>query len=410
MKLIVLLPLLLCPCFSSAQDTLSQEVTRRYAYTFELDKNTVTGAGWDSLQRDISTSQFILIGENHSSPLLSLFTKHLLEAASKKGFHHFLLETGPVASRKLVSLYDKDETVFSKRLNGFLTQFKLKDGSPPAEFMAMKNDVPMYKAAIEQKYNIVGLDKEYVSSIDYLLNELGKYATKGSLKNEYEAALKRAAVYKKEENEKEDNPYITQCSTDSAISTFLDHIALVNKDAKFIVDEMRKTFLIYGLYENKKYRESEAVRIARYKKAFGDLYYKNSGGNPSSFKAIIKFGNAHMERGKSYLSYFDLGNTAAELAALNGNTSTHIYCMRRYRYNADGTVADFYNMGYEVYYNIITLTDQVKWTIIDLRPIRELMLNGKIKVNSKSERDLIFQNDIVLLIPVDGAYKASLNY
>ena len=71
---------------------------------------------------------------------------------------------------------------------------------------------------------------------------------------------------------------------------------------------------------------------------------------------------------------------------------------------------DFYNKGYEVYPHIITQTDSVRWVIIDLRPLRELLLNGKLKVSGKDERDLIRQNDIVLLTPVDEAFNGSLNY
>lgn len=186
-------------------------------------------------------------------------------------------------------------------------------------------------------------------------------------------------------------------------------MALQNADAKFIVEELRKSFLIYGLNEAKEYFQSEEVRLANVKKNFGLLYY-NYSKNPAAFKAIVKFGNVHAERGISYYWHFDVGNLLTEIAASNGGKSLHIYGMRRYRYQEDGSVSDFYNDGYEVYPNIISLTDSTKWTVIDLRPIRLLVLTGKIKVKSKPEFDLIVKNDLVLLTPVDGAYKSSMNY
>jgi hypothetical protein len=410
MRSIHLFSLLLFPLFSQAQDTLSVSVVRQYTYTFSLDSQSVSGPGWDSLQNDIRKSQFIILGENHGSPLLSVFTKHLLDAASKSGFKHFLLETGPVAARKVTSLYSPDKNVYRQRLHDFLSTFKQEMGSPPSEFVVMKTDVPMLQAAVKNKYHVVGLDKEYYSSIDYLLHELAQYSTKGILKTEYEAALNSAALYKKEELEKENYPYITHCKNDTAINRLLDHVSLQSKEAKFIADEMRKTFTIYGLYEDKAYYLSEEVRIANIKKNFGDWYYKNASSDPSSYKAIVKIGNVHSGRGMSYLLHFDIGNLATELAAMNGTRSTHINSMRRYRISPTGTVSDFYNNGYEVYPNIITLTDSTKWTIVDLRPLRLLMMTGKIKVKQKEERDLILQNDLVLLIPVDGEYKGSLNY
>jgi hypothetical protein len=205
-------------------------------------------------------------------------------------------------------------------------------------------------------------------------------------------------------------PYITNCKNDPAITLFLNQVSKQNADALFIISEMRKTFNIYGLYEAKQYVLSEDVRIANIKQNFGNCYYKNIGGNPQSFKALIKIGNAHSQRGLSYFDRYDIGNTVAELAYLNGTSSTHIQCMRRYRKNEEGAVMDFYNDGYEVYPNIITQTDSTKWVVIDLRPLRQLLVNRKIKINSKEERDLIKQNDIVLLIPVDGPHKSSQNY
>jgi hypothetical protein len=409
MKFICLIALALAfkPCFS--QDTLSQAFVKQYVYNFEMDSVSISGPGWDSLKKDIKRSQFIMLGENHSSPLLSLFTKHLLNAAAEDGFNHFLLETGPVASRKLASLYTPDEKVFGARLHDFLSTFKMSLGSPPAEFIAMKNDVTMYAAAFANKYKVVGLDKEYVSGVDYLLNELGKYSTRGTLKSEYEAALRSAKVLRKMELETDNYAYITACKNDTSINLFLDHVAVQNKDARFITEELRKSFLIYGLNESKQYYQSEEVRLANVKKNFGDLYYKYAD-NPSSFKAIVKFGNVHAERGISYYWHFDVGNLITEIAASNGNTSLHIHGMRRYRYQEDGKVADFYNDGYEVYPNIISQTDSTRWTVIDLRPIRLLVLTGKIKVKSRQELDLIVKNDLVLLTPVDGAYKSSMNY
>ncbi|MCG2612920.1 hypothetical protein LZZ85_01465 [Terrimonas sp. NA20] len=408
MKLLCLIFFGLTVSTSFSQDTLSRAFVNRFAYTFELDSVSIRGPGWDSLQQDIKRAQFIMLGENHSSPLLSFFTKHLLNAAAKSGFDHFLLETGPVASRKLASLYSPDEKVFGKRLHDFLSEFKMKAGSPPAEFIAMKNDVTMYAAAFANKYKVIGLDKEYASSVDYLLNELGRYSTKG-LKAEYDAALLRAAFHKKMEVETDNYPHITESGRDTVISRFLDHVAGENKDARFIVDELRKSFLIYGLNEGGQYYQSEEVRLANVKKNFGQLYYKYPGG-PSGFKAIVKFGNVHAERGISYYWHFDVGNLLTEIAASNGNTSLHIHGMRRYRYREDGTVADFYNDGYEVYPNIISQTDSTKWTVIDLRPMRLLILSGKMKVKSKQELDLIVKNDLVLLTPVDGAYRSSMNY
>lgn len=256
----------------------------------------------------------------------------------------------------------------------------------------------------------VGLDKEYYSSIKYLLDELKPWCTTAVLKTEYANAMKRVDTFIRENSADEKYPYITHCRKDTAINTFLTHVEQTNANARWIVQEMRKTFRIYGLHEDKQYFLSEEVRLANIKQNFGNYYYQHIGNSPTGFKAFVKIGNVHSVRGISYLGHYDIGNLVAELANLNGTSSTHIQCMRRYRKNDQGETMDFYNQGYEVYPHIITQTDSTRWNIIDLRPLRELLTNGKLKVAGKDERDLIRQNDIVLLIPVDGAYHGAMNY
>jgi hypothetical protein len=394
---------------AQCQDSLTAELVQQYSYSFTLENNKAVGPGWDSLKQVFRKSQFVVLGENHASPLLSLLTAKLLEEAAAAGYKHFMLETGPVAAKKVPSLYSADEKVFTQRMHDFLSAYKLEAGSPPSEFIAMKNDIPMLQSAINNKFNIVGLDKEYYSSIKYLLDELKPYCTAPVLKAEYAEAMKRMDILAKENSEDEKYPYITHCRQDAAINTFLNSVAQKNADAGWIVQEVRKTFRIYGLYEDKQYFLSEEVRMANIKQNFGNYYYKHIGNNPQAFKAFVKIGNVHSVRGLSYLGHYDVGNLVAELANLNGTTSTHIQDMRRYRKNDKGEVMDFYNKGYEVYPHIITQTDSTRWVIIDLRPLRELLVNGKLKAG-KDERDLIRQNDIVLLTPVDEAFNGSLNY
>jgi hypothetical protein len=117
----------------------------------------------------------------------------------------------------------------------------------------------------------------------------------------------------------------------------------------------------------------------------------------------------HTGRGENHNGILDIGNAISELANLNGTKSLHIEGMRRYRYDAEGNVMDFLTNGYEVYPNCMAMVSKTEWRVIDLRPLRKLMNNKKL-LTGKDETTLIRNNDWVLLTPVDGAYKASLNY
>ena len=388
-----------------AQDSLTTNIVAQFAYPLKQYNDQLTGPGWDSLKRDIALSQFVLLGENHSSPRLSELTALLLKEMKPYGFSHFIIETGPIASEKIKQLYNKDLAVFTKNLHDFLTRYKLEPGSPPAEFMAMKTDPIMYSSAFKNGYSVQGIDKEYMASYQYLFNELRTYCTSAMQVALYENALQRLHSYNEALIKDDKFTLSIHCQNDTLIQRFLTAVHQ-NPKAKPIVNEIRKSWEIYGLYESKSYTQSELVRIASLKRNFGHYYYARL---QQPFKAFLKYGNVHTERGDSYLGYADLGNMVSELSALNGTRSLHIQNMRRYRYDNRDSVMDFAEKGYELYPHFISFADKEQWMLVDLQPLRQLLLARKIRA-TKDERSLILKNDWILLTPVDGAYQKSFNY
>jgi hypothetical protein len=394
---------------ANAQDSLSIEVVKKFSYVLQLEDGKLKGAGWDSLRSEITKSQFVLIGENHASPKLSELLTAMLPEAKKLGFHHFITETGPIASNKLKQLYDSDVNVFQRKLYDFATTYKLAIGSPPAEFMVMKKDAAMYKAAIDAGVNIQGIDREYYSSSKYLFAELKNFCQTKELISLFEKANNKLNEYIAEDiKNKSTSAHILKCQSDADIQLFLNKISTVNDGAKEIVTQIRKCHEVYGLYANKKYRKSEDTRVANYKKNFGNYYYKNQNGQ-IPFKAFIKMGNIHTGKGENDNGYWDIGNMIYQLAAMNGTRSLHIENMRRYRYDENGAVLDFLNDGYEVYPNLINQTDKNNWVIVNLNTLYRYMVLNKIKVN-RHEMEIIKNNDWLLLTPLDDAYESSLNY
>jgi hypothetical protein len=390
-----------------SQDTLTVELISKYTYDIQHIDGKLSGPGWDSLKQAIAESQFVLLGENHASPELSKLVATMLAEIEPLGFNHFILETGPVASKKIAELYHKDQSTFSKNIRDFLTAFKLDSDSPPTEFIKMKADVTMYKSAIENGFKLQGIDKEYFSSYRYLFERLEKYCKTDALKTRLRAAQRQLKSYDSLELADKKFKRCTAIKNDVIIKAFMETSDL-DADAKLIVNEINNSLLIYSLYETGHYFESEETRTKLIKKNFG-RYYKEQLKSQKSFKAFIKYGNMHTGRGENHNGILDIGNAISELANLNGTKSLHIEGMRRYRYDAGGNVMDFLTNGYEVYPNCMAMVSKTEWRVIDLRPLRKLV-NSKKLLTGKEEMILIRNNDWVLLTPVDGAYKASLNY
>jgi hypothetical protein len=399
-------------CFlveANAQDSLSTEIVKRFSYVLQFEDGKLKGAGWDSLRSEMAKSQFVLIGENHSSPKLSELMTSMLPEAKKLGFHHFITETGPIASSKLKQLYDSEVNTFQQKLHDFATTYKLSMGSPPAEFIVMKKDAAMYKAAIDAGVNIQGIDREYYSSSKYLFAELKNFCLTKELIALFEKANTKLNEYQADDiKNKSTSAHILKCQSDADIQLFLNKISTVSDGAKEIVTQIRKCYEVYGLYANKRYRKSEDVRVANYKKNFGNYYYKNQN-SQRPFKAFIKMGNIHTGKGVNDNGYWDIGNMIYQLAAMNGTRSLHIENMRRYRLDENGDVLDFLNEGYEVYPNLINQADKSNWVIVNLNSLYRHIILNKIKVN-RHEMEIIKNSDWLLLTPLDDAYKASLNY
>jgi hypothetical protein len=400
---------LLSATFTSviAQDTLTVELISKYTYDIQHVDGKLSGPGWDSLKQAIAESQFVLLGENHASPELSKLVATMLAEIEPLGFNHFIIETGPISSKKIAELYHKDQSIFGKNIRDFLTTFRLDSDSPPTEFIKMKADVTMYKSAIENSFQLQGIDKEYFSSYRYLFERLEKYCKTENLKTRLRAAQRQLKIYDSLELADKNFKRCTAIKNDAIIKAFMETSAC-DAEAQQIVNEIKNSLVIYSLYETGHYFESEETRTNLIKKNFG-RYYKKQSASKQPFKAFIKYGNMHTGRGENHNGILDIGNAISEFANLNGTKSLHIEGMRRYRYDANGNVIDFLTNGYEVYPNCMAMVSKTEWRVIDLRPLRKLMNNKKL-LTGKDETTLIRNNDWVLLTPVDGAYKASLNY
>jgi hypothetical protein len=390
-----------------AQDKTLADVVKENSHPIVVSNKRLSGRGVEILDARIKDAQFLVLGENHYSSKLSQFSEALLNEKSRN-FTHFILEIGPVAVDKIYELYDRDEAVFTGKLNRFLTKYKLND-SPPIEFISMKADAGMLSAATANNVRLYGVDKEYVDSTYYLLDELKKYADKKDDLARWTSV--KARVDEAYEKRKADDkaPLLSALYADKGFIATLRSINPRNPKAALVTEEFIKVLYIYGLYEIAKYSEQNTERLKIMKQRLGALYFSQMNAK-KPFKGFIKIGNVHSDRGLNRLLQYDIGNTASELAEAAGSRSVNIYGMRRYRKSATGEVSDFLKDGYEPLLNFVSLTDKENFVLIDLAPIKDLYLGRKIKIESKDERDLVIAYDFILLTPVDGAYKESRNY
>lgn len=363
---------------------LSEQDLEKYTTYFDIENNRLTGDGARVLIDEINRSQFVLIGEYHNSRRISEFTKAVIPVFHDAGCRTFALEIGPVSAEILSELSAEESRVIAD-LKNFNSQF-LVAGSrrayTPIPFFGNTEDAEFLLEARKRKWNLLGLDQEFSFGYLPLIERMYKNLkpkeqarlkplyenVNASIRSFYEADLKgEKSLYKAILESKETNE-------------FLDSAAKANPQNKRIADAVRFTTEIYYLNDDKirKYYEANSRRVGYMKKNLADGFVRLKFDFKKD-KMLLKMGAVHTGRGFSDLSLFEIGNTLSELAELNGNRSLHIEFGSRF-YVENGkeidALADEKGFLYR-YQALLQMGRKDRWTLIDLRPLREKVFYGR---------------------------------
>lgn len=381
-----------------AQEKLESVDISKFVYTFEINNNNIVGLGAKLLENKILESQFLLLGEQHYSPEISELTNALLPRLKESKFMYFAVEIGPNSSEKMVELIKEEGTLFD-----FNTNFCSKYKDIPIPFFDGKKDEKFLKTAINENFEIWGIDQEFLSSQLFLIDEIYNSSdNKHSLKPYYSNAKKfLEEEFKKEKTIKNYTMFTNLLVSEILISFF----EKCNTDIQQkIITDLTTSWKIYALNEEKKYEENNFTRMQYMKRNFGENY-KVAEKKDSLPKVFIKMGSMHLANGKNWLGIYDLGNMIKELAYFNGTQSTSINCFARYYKNNDGTIYDYLeDKEGKVYQPILEFAKKDKWVLIDTKPILKIVREKKIILN-KDLKILLSGFDFVLFSPMKTEVK-----
>lgn len=397
-KNILILLLLALSTTLFAQEKLKSADISKFAYEFEINNSSIVGKGVEILENKISESQFLLLGEQHYSPEISELTNALLPRLKTTNFKYFAVEVGPNSSEKMVGLIKEQATLFN-----FNTNFYSKYKDIPIPFFDGKKDEQFLKTAINENFEIWGIDQEFLSSQLFLIDEIYNLTdNKHSLKPYYSNAKKFLEDEFKKENTLENYPTFTNLLASKTLTSFFEKCD-TEKQQKIITDIIA-SWKIYALNEEKKYEENNHTRMRYMKREFGKNY-KIAEKRDSLPKVFVKMGSMHLATGKNWLGNYDLGNMIKEIAYFNGTQSTSINCFARYYKNEDGTIYDYLDdKEGKVYQPILELAKKDKWVLIETKPILEVVKKKKIKLNNDL-KILLSGFDFVLFSPTKTEVK-----
>ncbi|WP_025664732.1 hypothetical protein [Aquimarina megaterium] len=371
-------------------------------YTFKIVNNELVGSGKDFLINEAKNSQFFMIGELHGNKETPKFTSAILKLLKPEGYNNFAVEIGPFSKKKLLSIIEQKNGVDS--LSKFYKKYNSNGLTNPIPFFDGIDEVRMLEVALTNDYNIWGIDQEFVYAASFLFDDIFNKINKSKNNSEdYENLYKKTQISLIKHLTTKSKSKFNLLLKDKNICEFISESKGIDKEITTLLIELEKSWKIYayGNGPTKQYFESNNSRAIMMKHYFFD-YYKKALLKESNPKMILKMGSMHTTYGKNPLTIYDIGNTLYELAILNNSKSFNLALAGRYYIRSSGEKIDRLKYVPE-YKKLFEHQKENMWTLLDLRPLKKAIYNGKIKIDNKKFKNLLFRYDSILMKTLTAA-------
>lgn len=384
-----------------SQTKTDSDLIKENTFYFEINKNEPTGIGFNILRKEIESSQFVILGEEHFSAKISEFTNSIVSTLKKNEFEYFACEIGSNSADEISRIIKNEKSLYN-----FNTEINNLVGEIPIPFFDGKEDELFLKSFIQNNFKIWGLDQEYLTSQVFLMDRLYQLSDKSKqIKKSYLNAKKFTILETKKGRENRKYKVFTTLLNSSEINTFFKQLDLNNKEIRKIISDLKKSWEVYKLREENDLYGSIHKRLDIMQENFIN-YYNTALQTESLPKVFLKIGGVHASKGRSHHNIYDIGNFMMELANYNKRKSVHILIFPSAYLNNDGTISKNIEKEDEQLFNSIIDFKSNKWTLIDLKNIEKT--SWKHKIESKSLQDYMYRFDYLILTP--ASKQTELNY
>jgi len=398
----------------AAQDTALVRAFRTNSAPFTLVDGRLQGPGADVLSRAARENQFIMVGEDHGFREVPEFVGALFAAARPAVYRHLGVDVGPMTSRRLEAMMRSPTA--QQDLNAFLGRY-----TPyTVPFFFWKEEAQMLEDVVKSVPSTRGaiwrLDQEFIMSPTYTFERLAQIAPSKAARD---LALQLAAISAKDDRAMLDsqNPGAVWMvsSTDADVAQLQAAFkgARAGSEADETLREMLLSRDIYRMFNAGTNYESNQKRDDLMKQHFLADYRAAQARGERMPKAIIKLGANHVFRGPSTTQSFEIGSFIPEFVETTGGKSFGILLVvAKGTWNAFrpfGSDEADKNQKYDLLgsseYNVFDMksvlaaASENQWTIIDLRPVRALSQNGKLRGLDAKARRLLSSFDAVVVVP-----------
>lgn len=385
---------------SFSQDSLNSTSLADLTYSFTIENNELKGTGGDFLKEKIAESQFTMMGEYHGSHQISLLTKALIPILDEANYETIIAEIGPYSAEVLTSI-SADAGTTTTELKGFNDKYTYgEDRYTAIPFFSNKVDADFFKEIAKAKWNIVGIDQEFIYGypmlFDHMFAEIpaADQPTHASAYSRVQDTLAHFITLDNDTKAKfelliRDSEFLTD---------FMESVSGYGKNME-IQTALLKSIDIYALNSTRQWYESNRDRISYMKQNTRKGFEKNNF-DFTKDKAFIKMGAYHLSKGYSPLGFFEVGNMLNEMADYHGNKAFNFKFVSRY-YKEDGEVFDDAAEPSDLL-NLIKMGKKDEWTVINLHPIIKGVEFYPVKyILNPAEQKLIESYDVLIIPPVD---------
>lgn len=396
----------------SAQDKAEENVAlikvlKENSRPLNFSGGAISGAGADFLFHEAQQSQFFLIGEEHGIAENPLFASAVLRGLSRYGYRYFAAEVGQLTATRLEA--SARQKPVGEVLASFNRQYPFS-----LPFFNWREEGTLLETAMAlprgKQPTLWGLDYEFYFSPVYhfeRLRQLARDAGARAVVDEFYE--KTQAEFAQSVKNKNPSSAFVVSATAADFARLDSAFDAKDAEARRILRELRESSEIYRKFSANENYESNLQRAQLMKRNFMS-YYNAALKTERAPRVLFKFGAAHVYRGRNYVNVFDLGNMVSELASSNGASSFHVLVVA-----ASGSLNKYLPFvgneaekrrkldpaqmySYADVRPLVGLAGASSWQIIDLRPLRPLVQNGKLDNLPRGFANLIYSFDSVLLV------------
>lgn len=379
-----------------AQGNIIDSVIQNNRYILKIENGKLAGSGTGFLTQTAGNCQFIVLGEEHNTYEIPIFTTALFSLLQQtNGFQYLALEQDPVRSRIISQqgYRGNRDSAFS-----LIKQF------PFSYSFATDQEVEMmaYVSGLSKGRGrpVWGCDQSF--GVVHVLRELMPYAPGMEAKKFTSQYMKTAWKYENSrDNEKH---FMSQVCREEDIKRLRElYKPAIKNHADWLLHTLEVSERVYENY----FRGERGIPGGYYlngyereeymKERFMEEYNHAAARDKKIPRVLLKFGQWHVMNGFGPSKLNTTGNFVRALAKTNGLQSFYI-SMSLFEHPDSLAVRSSSALSL-----IAKHCNANEWTLIDLRPLRvysHFIRKNKLIQNTEllqEFQDFIFRNDAVLL-------------